>query len=435
MLKYIFKRIGLAIVSAGIIMTMLFVLIRLLPNPVVQVTGGYAQQLEDMRTAWGYYDPLIVQYGIFLKNVFTKFDWGFCTTVGTFLQPVTEYLVSKLPATLYVNLCSLIFSIPMGIIFGVIAAIFKNKWQDQIINVFIMIFISIPSFVYAVLLQYWVGFKLGWAPLVMSSGTDYFSWTMFHSAIMPILALSFSTIAGDMRMIRAELSETLTSEYMLLARTKGLTRAQATMRHAFRNSLVPIIQGIRDQKYIDEKVYEVLEKVGLVKEHASRYPHEFSGGQRQRIGIARAIIMNPDLIIADEPVSALDVSIQAQVINLLNELRKEMGLTILFIAHDLSVVKYFSHIIIVMYFGKTVEIADSDKLFSHPLHPYTCSLLSAIPLPDPHYEKQRKRIVYVPEDEHDYSMEQPTLREIAPGHFVSCNTEEFEKYRKKLVNA
>ncbi|MGN8632891.1 ABC transporter ATP-binding protein [Blautia sp. HCP3S3_G3] len=196
-----------------------------------------------------------------------------------------------------------------------------------------------------------------------------------------------------------------------------------------------IIQGIRDQKYIDEKVYEVLEKVGLVKEHASRYPHEFSGGQRQRIGIARAIIMNPDLIIADEPVSTLDVSIQAQVINLLNELRKEMGLTILFIAHDLSVVKYFSNRIIVMYFGKIVEIADSDELFSHPLHPYTCSLLSAIPLPDPHYEKQRKRIVYVPEDEHDYSMEQPTLREIAPGHFVSCNTEEFEKYRKKLVNA
>lgn len=196
-----------------------------------------------------------------------------------------------------------------------------------------------------------------------------------------------------------------------------------------------IIQGIRDQKYIDEKVYEVLEKVGLVKEHASRYPHEFSGGQRQRIGIARAIIMNPDLIIADEPVSTLDVSFQAQVINLLNELRKEMGLTILFIAHDLSVVKYFSNRIIVMYFGKIVEIADSDELFSHPLHPYTCSLLSAIPLPDPHYEKQRKRIVYVPEDEHDYSMEQPTLREIAPGHFVSCNTEEFEKYRKKLVNA
>lgn len=241
MAKYICKRIALGIVSAFIIMTMLFVLIRMLPNPVVQVSGGYAKQLEDMRTAWGYYDPIIVQYGIFLKNIFTKFDWGFCTTVGTFLQPVTEYLASKLPATLYVNFISLIISLPLGVIFGMIAAVFKNKWQDQLINIFIMIFISIPAFVYAVLLQYIVGFKLGWAPLIMESGTDYFSWSMFRSAIMPILALSFGTIAGDMRMVRAELTETLTSEYMLLARTKGLTRAQATMRHAFHNSLVPIL--------------------------------------------------------------------------------------------------------------------------------------------------------------------------------------------------
>ncbi|MBQ5842560.1 MAG: ATP-binding cassette domain-containing protein [Clostridia bacterium] len=193
-----------------------------------------------------------------------------------------------------------------------------------------------------------------------------------------------------------------------------------------------IIRGERNKKVIDEKVYEMLELVGLVREHASRYPHEFSGGQRQRIGVARAIIMNPELIIADEPVSALDVSIQAQVINLLNDLRHSLGLTILFIAHDLSVVKYFSDRIGVMYYGKMVELTTSDELFKNPLHPYTKSLLSAIPLPDPIYEKNRKRIVYNRLAEHDYSVDKPSLREVAPGHFVECNDEEFAKYKALL---
>ena len=193
-----------------------------------------------------------------------------------------------------------------------------------------------------------------------------------------------------------------------------------------------VINGIKDKKYIEEKVYEILELVGLVREHAGRYPHEFSGGQRQRIGIARSVIMNPEMIIADEPISALDVSIQAQVINLLNELRERLGLTILFIAHDLSVVKYFSDRIGVMYFGKMVELASSDELFAHPLHPYTRSLLSAIPLPDPHYEKKRTRITYNPLAEHDYSVDTPSLREIAPGHFVYCNDAEEKRYKKEL---
>ena len=193
-----------------------------------------------------------------------------------------------------------------------------------------------------------------------------------------------------------------------------------------------VIQGITDKEYINEKVYEILEMVGLVREHADRYPHEFSGGQRQRIGIARAVIMQPEMIIADEPISALDVSIQAQVINLLNDLRERLGLTILFIAHDLSVVKYFSDRIGVMYFGKMVELADSDELFKNPLHPYTKSLLSAIPLPDPVYEKQRTRVTYNPLAEHDYSVDKPTFREISPGHFVQCNDAEEEMYRKMI---
>ena len=192
------------------------------------------------------------------------------------------------------------------------------------------------------------------------------------------------------------------------------------------------IQGQYNRFENSQKVKDALIKVGLLPEYASRYPHEFSGGQRQRIGIARALIMNPDFLICDEPISALDVSIRAQIINLLNNLKDEMGLTIMFIAHDLSVVKYFCDRIAVMYFGNIVELASSDELFAHPLHPYTKALLSAIPKPDPLSEKVRKRFVYNPAKEHDYSKEQPTLQEIVPGHFVMANKEELEKYRALL---
>ncbi len=234
-------------------------------------------------------------------------------------------------------------------------------------------------------------------------------------------------IADHKRWNRAKGENKLTNEIQMIFQDPIASLApRMTVRDIIAEGL--IIRGIKDKAYIDQQVYKILETVGLVQEHASRYPHEFSGGQRQRIGIARAVIMNPELIIADEPISALDVSIQAQVINLLNDLSEKMGLTIMFIAHDLAVVKYFSNRIAVMYFGKIVELATSDELFAHPLHPYTRSLVSAIPLPDPITEKNRKRIEYKPMLDHDYSKEGPTMREVAPGHFVSCNTEEFERY-------
>ena len=191
-----------------------------------------------------------------------------------------------------------------------------------------------------------------------------------------------------------------------------------------------IIQGNHSQEYINDRVAEVLEIVGLSKDHAMRYPHEFSGGQRQRIGIARALIMSPNFIIADEPISALDVSIQAQVINLLKELKDKLDLTILFIAHDLSVVRFFCDRIAVMYAGKIMEMAESDELFRNPMHPYTKSLLSAIPQPDPDYERERKRVHYNPRL-HDYRIDKPELREIADGHYVYANEPEFKELVKE----
>lgn len=188
---------------------------------------------------------------------------------------------------------------------------------------------------------------------------------------------------------------------------------------------------VKDEKEMMELINNILETVGLTTEHATRYPHEFSGGQRQRIGIARALITKPDLVIADEPISALDVSIQAQVLNLLNKLKKQLGLTVLFIAHDLSVVKYFSDRIGVMYNGKMVELAESEELYRNPIHPYTKSLLSAIPLPDPRYERNRKRIYYDPSI-HNYEKEKPEMVEIRPKHFVYASKSEVEQYKRNL---
>ncbi len=197
-----------------------------------------------------------------------------------------------------------------------------------------------------------------------------------------------------------------------------------------------ICEGVKINKLYPDKterrnqVYKMLDMVGLTREHATRYPHEFSGGQRQRICIARALITQPDLLIADEPISALDVSIQAQILNILNDLRKELGLTILFIAHDLSVVKYFSNRVAVMNAGRIVEMSSSDEIYQDPQHPYTKSLLSAIPVPDPHIEKKRQRIHYDKASCAYQPGDNPLLREIKPGHFVLMSDSEWAAYQK-----
>ena len=241
----------------------------------------------------------------------------------------------------------------------------------------------------------------------------------------------------------AELQKKYKSELRIAKKTKLITQIQMifqdpiaslnprmTVREIISEGLV--INGIKDKEYIDQKVFEILELVGLVREHAGRYPHEFSGGQRQRIGIARSVIMRPELLIADEPISALDVSIRAQVLNLLGRLQKERGLTYLFIAHDLSVMRFICDRIAVIHKGVIVELAETEKLYQHPLHPYTRALLSAIPMPDPDSEKKKVLEVYDPSCHH-YETDQPVWTEIEPGHFIMANQEELAVYRQKLA--
>lgn len=181
-----------------------------------------------------------------------------------------------------------------------------------------------------------------------------------------------------------------------------------------------------------QKVENVIREVGLLPEHLTRYPHEFSGGQRQRVGLARSIVMEPEFIVADEPISALDVSIRAQVLNLLNKFQRERGLTYLFIAHDLSIVRFISDRIVVIYKGRIMEIAETEELFKYPLHPYTYSLMSAIPIPDPILEKKKKLFVYTPTE---YSSgDEPQLTDIGNGHFVYGSREEIERYKQIRFN-
>lgn len=244
MFKYIMKRIGLMLMTFLIIMIMCFVLIKLLPIVVNVTIGQDADIIKAQIEARGYYDPIPVQFVNYIKRIFEG-DFGIGVNMPEYRnQPVLDVFLEKLPPTILINLYSVIIAVPIGLGLGILAALKKNKWQDHTISTGVMIVISVPSYVYAFLIQYLFCFKLGWFPLTMNSGYDYFTGSMFLSMFPAVLSLCFGSIAGYARFTRAELTEVLTSEFMLLARTKGLTRSQATVRHALRNAMVPIFPMI-----------------------------------------------------------------------------------------------------------------------------------------------------------------------------------------------
>ena len=243
MVKYVLKRLLLMLMVFTIIISMCFVLIKLLPNKPAEQFGKDMQLIEMRREQLGYNKPIIEQYGIFLRRTLLGGDWGISESLYLG-QNVWDVFMMKMPSTVYVNVLTMLFAVPLGLLFGIYAALKKNTWQDHFISTATMVFVSVPSYVYAFLVQYILCFLLKWFPFQMNAGYDYFSWSMFKSVVPAVLSLGFGTIAGLTRYTRAELTEVLTSDYLLLARTKGLSRAQTTVRHALRNSMVPIFPMI-----------------------------------------------------------------------------------------------------------------------------------------------------------------------------------------------
>lgn len=259
--------------------------------------------------------------------------------------------------------------------------------------------------------------------------------TTIGRAIMRIIPTSGGDIIYKGKRINGKISKELDKKVikeiqMIFQDPQASLNERAKVDYIVSEGLMNIQKGISEQER-KAKVEQALLDVGLLPEFMSRFPHEFSGGQRQRIGIARALIMEPDFIIADEPISALDVSIRAQVLNLLSDMQKKRQITYLFIAHDLSVMRYITDRIAVIHKGEIVELAETEELITHPVHPYTKALLSAIPMPDPKYEKQKQLLVYDP-SMHHYDTDKPSWQEIRPNHFVWANEEEFSRYQKEV---
>ena len=304
MAKYVAKRIVLMFFSLFIISTICFVLIRILPRELPQ-DKNLAAVISARWDALGYNEPLIIQFWIYIRNIVTEWDWGTSWYIQ-FREPAWDLLTGRLLPTVMVNFYSLILSIPVGIALGIYAAVKKNKWQDSLISTSVMVFVSVPSYVYAFLVQYFLFFKLDLLPLQVYSladaGGSWFTWKMLYSMLAPIIALSFGTIAGMCRFTRAELTETLTSDYMLLARTKGLTRAQATSRHALKNAMVPILPmiisqfvGILGGSFIIEKIFSIPGVGGLYLTAINAKDYDFFmllSGFYLAIGLAASILID-----------------------------------------------------------------------------------------------------------------------------------------------
>lgn len=318
MFKYVMKRIGLMLLTFSIIVVMCFVLIKLLPitvnygsdsDPIIaykRLEGrGWITNIRPGPNGTYLYDrvPIFVQLWYYVKRIFTQGDFGMATTYGEYLnQPVWDVFVDKLPPTILINIYSTILGVPIGLGLGIIAALNKNKWIDQVINVVIILLISVPSIVFGIMIQYLFCFKLGWFPLTMLPGYDYFSWDMFRSMLPAVFSLSLGSIAGYARYTRAELSEVLTSEFMLLARTKGLTKGQATLRHAMRNSMVVIFPSILSEfvsvlsgSLIIESIFSIPGVGGLYLNSITFQDYDFFmllSGFYTLVGLAAGIVID-----------------------------------------------------------------------------------------------------------------------------------------------
>ncbi len=319
MFKYVLKRLGLMLMTFSIIFVMCFVLIKMLPIVVSAATGEQADLVYAQLEARGYitnvvrdpvsgtytFDnvPVMIQLGNYLKRIFVAGDFGIGTAIPSYVnQPVWDSFVEGLPPTILINVYSSLIGVPIGLGLGIFAALKKNKWQDQVINVVVILLISLPALVFGILIQYLLCFKLGWFPQRMLSGYDYFTWDMFKSMLPAVLSMCLGSIAAYTRYTRAELTEVLTSEFMLLARTKGLTRGQATVRHALRNSMVPIFPmilgefvGVLSGSLIIEEIFNIPGVGGLYLDAINTLDYDFFmllSGFYTLVGLAAGLIVD-----------------------------------------------------------------------------------------------------------------------------------------------